>query len=266
MLTSERQLEGRTGWIWRHEEGAPVRPCSQAANPALKAPKLEGPQGHHHFRESTARQSKGKRSRWGWSHPLTNSQTLWNDRPTESPSSVRTAETHKEILVLPLPSPNWKLCLCIYTQFYSKILVHTSYSLRASKSIAHFKAVSSSPKKCLCSVGSPHYMLPGLKQVHLGYNPRAKITKDPPVSRQMSVGLALILYFWIEFSKNKCWSGSSPVFCRVSSLAPLPGKYSYFENIIFLNDFIGDHKFHTPLANIKHSNSLIGTGFVQAIW
>lgn len=68
----------------------------------------------------------------------------------------------------------------------------------------------------------------------------------------------------MEFSKKEGWSGSSPVFYRVSSLAPLPGKWSFSENARFLNNLVGGHTFYTLLANIKHfSNSLIGTSFVQ---
>lgn len=82
----------------------------------------------------------------------------------------------------------------------------------------------------------------------------------------MSVALGFIFSVcsWMEFSKNKGWSGSSPVFYGVSSRTPLPGKYSYSEITIFLNNLVGGHKFCTLLPNIKHSNSLIGTGFVQS--
>ena len=92
------------------------------------------------------------------------------------------------------------------------------------------------------------------------------MTQDPPISKQMSVALGFILPVcsWMEFSKNKQWPGSSPVFYGVSSHASLPGKYSYSENTRFLNNLVGGRKFYTLLPNIKHSNSLIGTGFVQS--
>lgn len=54
------------------------------------------------------------------------------------------------------------------------------------------------------------------------------------------------------------------MFYRVSSLALLPGKYSYSENTVFLNNLIGGHQFNVLLENIQHSNSLIGTGFVPS--
>lgn len=109
-------------------------------------------------------------------------------------------------------------------------------------------------------------MLLSLKRIQLGYNPRANLTQDPPVSKQMSVALGFILSVcsWMEFSKNKDWSGSSPVFYGASSLTPLPGKYSCSEITVFLNNLVGGHKFYTLLPNLKHSNSLTGTGFVQS--
>lgn len=54
------------------------------------------------------------------------------------------------------------------------------------------------------------------------------------------------------------------MFYRVSSLALLPGQYSYPKNTVFLNNLIGGHQFNILLENIKHSNSLIGTGFVPS--
>lgn len=54
------------------------------------------------------------------------------------------------------------------------------------------------------------------------------------------------------------------MFSGVSSLAPLPRKYSYSENTVFPNNLVGSHKFYTLLANIKHSKNLIGTGFLQS--
>lgn len=65
------------------------------------------------------------------------------------------------------------------------------------------------------------------------------------------------------FPRTK-WTGSSPAFYGISSLAPLPGKYSNSEKTTFLNNLNGGHKFYPFLANIKHSDSLVGTGFIQS--